>query len=68
MPAFVHGRSLVAVPGFGGVGREGVAGAGDATASAYQGELFFLPGCLLRILNVDLSGDTPVIGAEVRRP
>lgn len=35
---------------------------------AYQGELLFRPGCLLRILAVDTSADVPVIEVEVSQP
>lgn len=35
---------------------------------AYQGELLFLPGHVLRILSVDPSGEIPVIEVEVSRP
>jgi hypothetical protein len=40
---------------------------GDAD-TAYQGELLFRDGFQLRILNVDTSGNVPVIEVEVSRP
>jgi hypothetical protein len=39
---------------------------GDS-AMSYQGELLFQPGCRLRIVNVDRSGDVPLIEVEVSR-
>lgn len=41
--------------------------AGDPSL-AYQGELLFQPGTLLRILRIDPSADVPVIEVEVSRP
>ncbi|TDO18143.1 hypothetical protein EV580_1325 [Mycobacterium sp. BK086] len=40
---------------------------GDPTM-AYQGELLFQTGALLRIVDVDTSGEVPVIEVEVSRP
>jgi hypothetical protein len=37
-------------------------------AMAYQGELLFRPGAMLRIIAVDTSGDMPVIEVEIRQP
>lgn len=35
---------------------------------AHQGELLFRPGCMLRIVAVNTSGDVPIVEVEVSQP